>query len=129
MLATPLPIEVEKEKGFCPPLGLLYIAAHLLKHTSHQVEVLDTEALEMEYNEVENAIERLKPNVVGIQAFTFTLIDVLKTARLVKKWNKTTPVVIGGPHTWLYPLETMAFEEVDFLIRGEGEVAFTLLME
>lgn len=120
---------IDEERGYNPPLGLLYIAAYLEKHSDHEVEVLDAQVEEMRYDELEAAVARKKPDVVGITTMTFTLIDVLKTVQLVKRVDEDIKVVLGGPHIHLYPNETIDLPGVDYLVLGEGEVAFTQLIE
>ena len=123
------PAIIDDERGHNPPLGLLYLAAYLERFTDHQVEVLDAQVEEADYDTVREEIDRRKPDVAGITAMTFTLIDVLQTARLVKALDPSTQVVVGGPHVHLYPEETLAFPEVDYLVLGEGEVPFAQLLE
>jgi len=120
---------IDEERGYNPPLGLLYIAAYLGKHSDHKVEVLDTQVEKMGYDELEAAVAEKKPDVVGITTMTFTLIDAIKTVQIVKRVDKGIRVVLGGPHVHLYPNETIDLPGVDYLVLGEGEVAFAQLIE
>ncbi|MBU1699471.1 MAG: B12-binding domain-containing radical SAM protein [Candidatus Eisenbacteria bacterium] len=120
---------IEEERGYNPPLGLLYIAAHLEKFSSHEVSVIDAQVDELDYPKLKKIIATESPDVVGITAMTFTLIDVIKTAELVKEVNPEIRVVLGGPHVHLYPDETIALPSVDYLVLGEGEIPFHDLME
>jgi radical SAM superfamily enzyme YgiQ (UPF0313 family) len=123
------PTIIEQERGYNPPLGLLYLAGYLEEFTAHHVEVIDAQVDELSYQVLEMEVARRSPDVVGLTAMTFTLIDVIETARLVKRINPATPVVLGGPHVHLYPKETLDIPEVDYLVLGEGEVAFAELLE
>lgn len=123
------PAIIDEERGYNPPLGLLYLAGYLEQFTDHRVEVLDAQVEELSYDALQAEIVRRQPDVVGLTAMTFTLLDVIKTARLVKTAKPATPVVLGGPHVHLYPEETLAIPEVDYLVLGEGEVAFAELLE
>jgi radical SAM superfamily enzyme YgiQ (UPF0313 family) len=129
MVWNSLPSFVTGEIGFLPPIGLLSLAAYIQKHTPHEVEVLDTPVLNMDYSQIEDYITRSRPHVVGINCYTWTLMDALLTARLVKKVGKDIPVVFGGYHTFLYPKETIRFPEIDYLIIGAGEKPFTALLQ
>lgn len=120
---------IEEERGRNPPLGLLSVAAYLEKNTAHQVTVLDTQVEEMGYEELRQAVRRETPDVVGITAMTFTLLDVVKTVTLVKSVDERIRVALGGPHVHIYPEETIRLPGVDFVILGEGEIAFTELIE
>jgi len=120
---------IEEERGHNPPLGLLYIAAYLEKHTSHQVEVVDSQVEGLSYAELKQIVAQKKPDVVGITAMTLTLLDVVKTVQIVKEVDEETKVVLGGPHAHIYPEETANLPGVDFVVVGEGEIAFTELVE
>ena len=120
---------VEEERGYNPPLGLLYIAGYLEKFTEYSVEVLDTQVEELSYPEVEDIIREKQPEVVGITAMTFTLVDVIKTVKLIKSVNNNIKVVLGGPHVYIFPNETINLEGVDYLVLGEGEEVFKYLLD
>ena len=119
------PSIIEEERGVNPPLGLLYIAAYAEKHTSHAIAVMDCQVERIDYSTLPKKIADFKPDVVGITAMTMTMIDVLKTAIIVKKANENTTVVLGGPHVNLFPEETINLDKVDFLVLGEGEKIFS----
>jgi len=128
------PAFIDEERGFNPPLGLLYLAGYLKKKSNHQVFGLDAQVEGLDYNEqFKQRIEEVNPDLVGITTMTFTLIDVLKTIKLVKEaaknLNKKIIIVLGGPHVHIFPEETVNLEDVDFVIKGEGEVPFFYLLE
>lgn len=123
------PSIIEEERGANPPLGLLYLAGYLQKHTEHDISVIDSHVDELNYTELKLWIEKIKPDVVGLTAMTLTLIDVVKTAALVKETDKKIRVVLGGPHVYLFPEETINLENVDYLVLGEGEETFKELLD
>lgn len=123
------PSIIEEERGYNPPLGILYIAGYLEKYTSFNVDVLDTQAEEIGYDRLKDIICAKLPDVVGITAMTFTLIDVIKVVNIVKSIRSNIKVVLGGPHVHIYPEETINLPGVDFLVLGEGEVTFKELVE
>lgn len=123
------PTIIEEERGHNPPLGLLYIAAYLQKHTHHEVAVIDAQVEELSYESLKERIRSIHPDVVGITAMTMTLIDVLKTVAIVNELDTNTKVVLGGPHVHLFPEETINLPGVDYLVLGEGEEAFKDLLD
>ena len=128
------PAFIDEERGFNPPLGLLYLAGYLKEKNNYDVFGLDAQVEQLDYNnEFKQRIKENNPDVVGITAMTFTLIDVLKTISLVreveKELNKKIIIVLGGPHVHLFPEETINLEGVDYLIKGEGEAPFFNLLE
>ncbi len=129
LITTNIPKIVDLERGYNPPLGLLYLASYTQKYTNYEIVVLDTIVEELDYPGIEDRIRGIKPDVVGIQAMSFTLIDALLCARIVKKIDKHIPVVFGGPHPTIFSRETINLMEVDYVVVGEGEVTFKELLE
>jgi len=67
-------------------------------------------------------VERNKPVLVGITAFTDEISSAGKVAKLIKRWLPKTVVVVGGPHASAIPVETLQeFEDFDIAVVGEGE--------
>ncbi|MEW6095220.1 MAG: radical SAM protein [bacterium] len=129
MITTCLPSYVEEEAGFYPPLGLALIAGYLGEYTNFKVEIIDALAQKLSLPQLETQIQQTSPDVVGITTTTFTLIDVLNIANIVKKINRNIYVVLGGPHVGIYPQETLAHNPVDSIIIGEGEITFCELVK
>ena len=127
-LPAEVPDIINEERGHNPPLGLLYIASSLLQ-AGHKVEVLDAQAEETDYAGIEARIAKTRPDMVGISAMSFTLIDALLAAKAVKNVDKGIKVALGGPHPTIYPKETAALDDVDYAIVGEGEYAMTQLAD
>ena len=123
------PSIIEEERGYNPPLGILYIAAYLEENSNHQVSVIDAQVEQMNYEDLERRIKSENPDCVGITAMTMTLIDVIKTVQIVKRINDDIKIVLGGPHVHLYPTETIHLGDIDFLVLGEGEESFLKLVE
>jgi len=124
MITTNVPKSVDTETGMYPPLGLLYVAAGLKAWTDAQVELLDAPALHLDQKGIAERIAQTRPDIVGIQAMTFTLIDAIAAVRSAKSACPSTHVCLGGPHVNLYPKETLSIEGVDSLVLGEGERPF-----
>jgi len=129
MVQSNVPEVVDQETGAYPPLGLLYVAAFAEKNTPHEIEVLDANLEGLSPEQIGEEVRRRKPDVVGIQTLTFSLIDVILAAKAIKRARPEALVVLGGPHVYLYPDETMEIPEVDYLILGEGEEPFAQLLE
>ncbi len=90
------PTVIESERGYNPPLGLLYIAASLREKTSHSVEVIDAQVEELSYPRLGERIRSSRPDVVGISCMTFTLLDALKTATVVKDFGSFSKRALGA---------------------------------
>lgn len=123
-----LPAVVEDETGVYPPLGLLYVAAHAEAVPGVEVTVLDCPAARLSHADLRERVRTLAPDVVGIQAMTFTLIDAVLAARAAREAAPAACVVLGGPHPTIFPRETVRLPGVDAVVAGEGEYAFAALL-
>src|SRR5205085_5568464 len=80
--------------------------------------------------ELRRRVESLDPVCVGISSLTgIQLRTAMEAAREVKRLSADLPVVWGGVHASLLPLETMREDFVDFVVVGEGELTFTELVK
>lgn len=121
IVANLLPDYVSREVGVYPPLGLMYLAASIEKHTDFEVEILDCILLKPTEEDFINIIQNKKPHMVGISATTVNLVDVVNLANTVRLIDNSIHICIGGPHTSTYPMETINMPCVDSLVYGEGE--------
>ena len=58
----------------------------------------------------------------------FQIFDGLKTAKAFKKKYPKIPIIWGGWHPSILPLETVKNKYVDIIVRGQGDVTFTQLV-
>jgi len=112
---------LDEERGCNPPLGLLYIAAVLEQQSDHDVAVVDAMAEELSYEALGQRIAAETPDLVGITAMSFTLLDVIRTIEVARQTAPDARIAVGGPHVHLFPNETVALPGVDFALRGEGD--------
>lgn len=115
--------------GHYPPLGLMYVAGHLEKKSSHQVEILDIDVERLNYHGLEEEIKKRAPDAVGIYTTCFTVYNACEVARCTKKINPDIIVILGGPHVDIYPKETIGLPCVDYLVLGEGEITVKELLD
>ena len=118
------PSIIEEERGYNPPLGLLYIAGYIKKNSNHEIIIIDAQVERYDYVALKKEIQNCKPDIVGITTMTMTLIDVIKTAQVIKEVDRSINIVLGGPHVNLFPYETIKMPFVDFIVLGEGEEIF-----
>lgn len=127
-LATDIPDIFEEEPQFYPPLDLMSTAAYLKKYSHHEVEILDAQILRMGYDEIRQEIKAKSPDIVGMTTTTYTLPEAIEIAKITREINSSIHVNLGGTHTYIFPTETINFSCIDSLILGEGEIAFTQLV-
>jgi len=136
------------------PLGLSYLAA-VLEKDGNEVLIYDADCnvnpskmdftrLEDSYplylkslkdnnhgiwKEMRETIRNFKPDLVGITVWTTFAASAFKIASLCKEYDRSMPVVMGGPHVSIKYDEVLKIcADVDFLVRGEGEETFLALV-
>ncbi|MEW6096606.1 MAG: radical SAM protein [bacterium] len=128
MLQADMSDTFEEESGFYPPLGILYIASYMKENSNHEVEILDTQVEDIDYDQIKDKIRNYSPQVVGITTMTFNLLDVMDVAKAVKEVDRNIHVNLGGPHPYMFQQESINLKFVDSLTIGEGEITFTQLV-
>ncbi len=104
-----------------PPLPLLYLASYL---DGYRVEIYDQRLEGMERFE---GLLSQGPVCVGFSIMTGVQIKfALELAQIVKARN--IPTVFGGVHPTILPHQTQDDERVDYVVAGEGELAFRELL-
>jgi len=97
----------------------------------NEVEILDCIKEHINLQKLEKIIRTKKPDLVGIQCYTFDLRFVKNALKMIKDIDKNIVTVIGGPHPSAEPKETMEYFEdiLDFAFVGEAERGFRSLVE
>ena len=112
-----------------PSLGIGYMAA-VLEQNNYSVDVLDSSALELSYDEIGEEILKRNPDIVSISALTPTIGAALDAADKIKNVKPDTIVVFGGYHpTFEYENLLNEEESIDVIVRGEGEYTMLELVQ
>lgn len=111
-----------------PPLGIAYMAG-VLQENNIDVEILDASAEDMDFKDIEKELLKRKPDLVALTALTPTIGRALETAQVVKETLPDSIVVMGGYHPTFNFIETLEDENVDIVIRGEGEYIMLNLVQ
>jgi radical SAM superfamily enzyme YgiQ (UPF0313 family) len=84
----------------------------------------------MDWTEIRKRVEDSKADVFGISSsFTPYHGEALEIAQIIKQWDKRKIVVMGGAHGSCDPEGVLRSPFVDYVVLGEGEVRFPLLLE
>ena len=100
-------------------LRSLYANLHELQDQSVIREFVINENLQ----QITERILNEKPKIVGIGAYIWNAPDVAELIGLLKKVSPETFIVLGGPEASHLP-HRVDFSKADYIISGEGEVAF-----
>jgi anaerobic magnesium-protoporphyrin IX monomethyl ester cyclase len=106
-------------------MGLGYLAGSLLAH-GYEVEIWDA-AVEERFETLAEKLRRDPFDVVGISAPTPLINDAWEAAKIAKMHGAIT--ILGGPHLTLRPHESMEKEQVDLVVRGEGEYTIIEILQ
>ena len=112
-----------------PPLQLMQLAA-VLEQEDIEVEILDCQAEHLDWHDIERDIESYEPNIVGASGFatcnTYTIARTMDIAKKVStSIDKEITTVVGGQHFTATVEESLtAYPEIDFIVRGEGDLTF-----
>jgi anaerobic magnesium-protoporphyrin IX monomethyl ester cyclase len=129
-------IEPPKEQWFVmgdympPPYGIIQLAAYLeTQRKDLEIEVLDCNALHIDWKDLEKHIESSNPDIVASSSLatcnTYVVVRTLETAKKVKP-NVLT--VTGGQHFTATAQESLEeYRAIDVIVRGEGERTFAEL--
>lgn len=110
-----------------PPLGVLYVATSLKGF--YPVQAFDPVAKKMGIPQTIEALVAMKPTILGISCQTYRIYPCAEIAKQVKARLPDTIIVIGGPHTTAYPVETFELPGVDYVVVGDGDTSLKLLTD
>jgi anaerobic magnesium-protoporphyrin IX monomethyl ester cyclase len=80
-------------------------------------------------NKTVEKIIALRPKIVGITSFTHTILTAAAVAEKLKDSLQDVKTVLGGFHATFLPERTLReFSVFDYVIVGEGEIAFLKLV-
>ena len=110
-----------------PSLGLGYLASSVRK--DHDVKIVDCIKERVKPRDFHKVLDREKPDIVGIQCYTFDLYNIKEMLKVSKERGAKT--VLGGAHPSAVPDQTMDFfgEDLDYVFKGEAEIGFKRLLD
>ena len=113
-----------------PSFGLLQLGAYL-EREGNEVQIVDATALPAPWKDLETAVSTSRANVIGITCSATCLSpEAIQTIHLCRKLSPQSIIVAGGSHFTLMA-ETLLREmkELDYIVLGEGEIAFSQLLQ
>ena len=113
-----------------PSFGLLQFGAYL-EREGNEVQIIDATALSSPWKDLGNTVSTSKADVIGITCSATCLSpEAIQAIRLCRKLSPKSIIVAGGSHFTLMA-ETILQElkELDYIILGEGEIAFSQFLQ
>ena len=102
--------------------GLRYLLSNLRE--LREYAVLKEWSLGIRARDVVEELLALEPTIVGFSVYIWNSEILTEIVTLLKKLRPSIIVVLGGPEVSYEWEEQTIFQRADYLVRGEGEVAF-----
>jgi radical SAM superfamily enzyme YgiQ (UPF0313 family) len=110
-----------------PNGALTSLAGNIDPH--HKVAVADLILVQRRVREtVERLVREKEPDVVGLSIMTFQRGTAMRIIQLIRSLRPETRIVVGGYDPSLAPDSYMDNPEIEFIVRGEGEITFRELL-
>lgn len=110
--------------GNQPPLGLCYLAS-AIRRDGFDVTIIDAQARGIGPKGTTDLIRAIGPRYVGITASSMAIDSASELARLIKIFDSSIKIIIGGSHVSSLPAETLReYGSFDVGVVGEGEDTF-----
>lgn len=106
------------------PHGIASMAA-VLEKNNRQCQIMDAYAENAGIDEIVDRIINFGTTVLGVSCVTPVMPFVHELIKRIKEKQPSIVTVLGGPHPSILPDEELTDNNLDFIVRGEGE--FTLL--
>ena len=115
-----------------PPFGIIQLAAYLEREVKNvEIEVLDCNAQQIDWNGMGKRIESFNPDIVASSALaTCNTYLVARTLETAKQVNPHILTIAGGQHFTATAQESLeTYPEIDVIVRGEGEQTLAELVK
>jgi radical SAM superfamily enzyme YgiQ (UPF0313 family) len=120
------PISMDRLRE-CPPYGL-YLLAAILSGKGYDVTIVDLVAQgSLDLSLYEKVIQN--SNLIGISATSLSWPSARDIIKSVRQICHETPIVLGGIHPTMFDEYILSTLPVNYVIRGEAEIALPLLVE
>jgi len=104
-----------------PHIAVTALATHINRNSNHTSTILDYSFHLKNWKKyLQKKILQKKPDVVAITCTKMYMHLVLDIVKEVKK-NYNIPIIVGGYHPSIMPLEIISIEGVDSICVGDGE--------
>ena len=104
------------------PLGLL--SAATLIDQVYNVKIIDQQ-LDKDWKKTLKHELNQNPTLVAVSSMTGgQILHALETSEFIRQESKDIPIVWGGPHPTIMPMQTIRDPRIDIAVQGEGEETF-----
>lgn len=111
-----------------PPLGICYIATWL-NNKGYPTRIFDFAITKNTISVFKEMVKNEQPSIIGISTSTETYKTGIRIAKAVKQFFPDCFIVLGGYHVSFEYESALSHNEIDCIVRGEGEITFEELCE
>lgn len=112
------------------PVAIGVLSAYLTK-MGHECRVIDEEIRDVTYESLKGLVDQIDMGprpIFGLSCLTAHVGRAYEIAELIKQGFPNSIVIFGGLHPSTLPAEALATGNVDFVVKGEGEVVLNELL-
>lgn len=130
LITPPYHCGVLESAGTWMPLGMVYVAGSL-QEAGYEVCIYDAMSKFDKFEDIKARIKRYNPDAVGTAAYTSSIYDAVSVLKTAKEVDPSIITMLGGIHATFCWEELLKTEEksVDYIIRGEGDIVTTELLD
>ncbi|MCX8119009.1 MAG: B12-binding domain-containing radical SAM protein [Desulfobacterota bacterium] len=113
-----------------PSFGLLQLAAYL-EREGFEVQIIDATTLKRPWKDLASLVSTSKAEVIGITCSATCLSpEAIQAIHLCRRMSPASKIVAGGSHfTLLAEPILKEIHDLDYIVLGEGEIAFSELLK
>lgn len=124
-----LDVRITDQDALLVPMGLFYIGALLIEN-GFNVRVVNLAVEKNPMDRLRALLYAERPEIVGFSVLNATRFSAMEGAGIVKEVDPESMVVFGGPcATFLCDHLFSVCPDLDFVVKGEGELTFLELAE
>jgi anaerobic magnesium-protoporphyrin IX monomethyl ester cyclase len=108
-----------------------YLSMNLKKYAAGQrkYEIIVNDKTHLVWKKLADVVRQTRPMAVGISYFTPLKHVVERVAKLIREIDQDIKIIAGSFHPTFCPEEVMRNPDIDFVIRGEGEIPLLSLVK
>ncbi|MBA4372539.1 MAG: hypothetical protein C0402_06710 [Thermodesulfovibrio sp.] len=111
------------------PTSLGVLAGYLMGSGIHEVNIIDEQIDPLDGDSLSASITTMrKPRIIGLSVLTLNCGRAYELAGMIKAVDPEVLIVFGGIHPTVMPEEVLGNNNVDVVVRGEGEETFKELV-
>jgi len=129
LLISPPLIWGQKERmDIKPPLNLMYLSSYL-NTRGVKCKIIDSLSEKYDTEEILTIIEEKTPEFIGIPFYHASIDTVMYLSKKIKERWPSIKIIGGGPSMTIHAGELLRYEEIDFGVKGEGEITLEQIIK